>query len=112
MNINKIGKTQRFLLKTICTNIALSYYTKGRYQFWWDINSYLYKYSPLKLDIIYTEFKNPTVDGQVGEINVYWEKLLIAQISKYSTYLRFGDHIRQNSHFHLLEYTLDFNEGL
>ena len=88
--MNKLGKTQLFLLKVICTRIALSYYSRGRYQFWVDISSYLYKYAPLKLDVVYTEFETPTEDGQVGEYNIYWEKLLIAQISKYSNYLRLG----------------------
>jgi hypothetical protein len=106
MDMDKLGKTQRFLLKVICSNIALSYYNKGRYQFWWDICSYLYKYAPLKLDVVYTEFENPTEDGQVGEYNIYWEKLRVAQISKYSNYLRLGRSMEHNPYCHFLEYTL------
>ena len=104
--MEKIGKTQRFLLKVICTNIALSYHERGRYQFWWAINSYIYRHAPLALHVDYLEFQTPTPEGQVGEYNIYWEKLLICRISRYSTYLNKGYHIPQNSHFHLLEYTL------
>ena len=104
--MDKLGKTQRFLLKVICNNIALSYHERGRYQFWWSINSYIYRHAPLPLTVKYTEFGTPTPEGQIGEQNIYWEKLLVARVAVYSTYLRNGYHIPQNSHFHLLEYTL------
>jgi len=104
MNIEKIGKNQKFLLWSICSVITQIYYNYGQFQFWDKLSLYL-RDAPLPLHVEYLEFESPTAEGGVGEISLYWEKILVAKISKFSTYLALGYHIPQNAYFYTLECT-------
>jgi hypothetical protein len=104
MNIEKLGKTQKFLLWATCSGIAQIYYSYGQYQFLDKLSSYL-KDAPLPLEIKYIEFDAPTEGGQVGEIEIFWKKIHVAKIAKFSTYLALGYHIPQNAYFYTLECT-------